>query len=243
MSFKLLGTSFGQDRDVALAPATHVWVGYLNILLGLLSGWSALTDRAQQQNIVGLCVVGAIFFLGLGTFVVARIQKDTTPPMVASIGWSHLTVTQGNAHRGEVALREIKRTLLYTDRYRTNYLYESDAGRKQLIPHSVVFKPEDATSVLALIEIRARLHRAGVDTREELAAAEAYVLAASLGKVPFAVATKATKKGETKVWLVETESDAPEALAKKCVLYVPSRRAAVVSESLGTTVEPLHGVD
>ena len=110
-------------------------------------------------------------------------------------------------------------------------------------PGIFLFTLEETTSALALIEGRASLLRAGVETREELAAAEAYLVAASLGGAPVAMATKATKKGATKVWLVATEADAAEALEKKCVLYAPARRAAAVAETLGTTVEQLHGVD
>lgn len=243
MSLKLLGTSFGQDREVALVPNAHVAVGYLCVAVGLFFGWSATTDRAAQKNIVELCIGMAIFLLGLGIFAVTRIGKDTKTPVVATIGWSHLTFTQGNAHRGEVALRDITRILAVSGCYATTYVYESDGGRRRLLPDRVVFKPEETTSALALIEGRASLLRAGVETCEELAAAEAYLVAASLGGAPFAMATKATKKGATKVWLVATEADAAEALEKKCVLYAPARRAAAVAEMLGTTVEPLHGVD
>ncbi len=133
MSLKLLGTSFGQDREVALVPNAHVAVGYLCVAVGLFFGWSATTDRAAQKNIVELCIGMAIFLLGLGIFAVTRIGKDTKTPVVATIGWSHLTFTQGNAHRGEVALRDITRILAVSGRYATTYVYESTGGADSCI--------------------------------------------------------------------------------------------------------------
>jgi hypothetical protein len=51
-------------------------------------------------------------------------------------------------------------------------LRSADGGRRQLLPARVLFKLEETTSALALIEGRASLLRAGVETREEFAVAE-----------------------------------------------------------------------
>jgi hypothetical protein len=100
----------------------------------------------------------------------------------------------------------------------------------------------DEAEFIAAFERRAALCREGVDSRDEMGAAEAYLAEAQTGSTLVAIAVKRAKKKRTYTAVLDP-SALGQAVAQGFTVYVPERTHRILSESTGAELRPPRGVD
>lgn len=195
--------------------------------------------RAMLFRIVGyglLAVAGWFVFSLRGLFVAKKLTLVVTSKRV------ELPVVPGRPRRG-ADLEDIRDVLVQSQGgRRQGLLLELRDGRK-LVLDALTLPAELESRVAQLIAVRSALRRAGVRSRRELAAAEAYLAARRQGATPFGV--RVAKGDDTHVGDVALVTAVDDAARDEGALYVPASAYAVLAQTGAATdnMKPLRGVD
>lgn len=220
-------------------------------MAGIGSGLIALSitpyfiDTEMMRG--SLMRVMALFLTAVGLFFLwsaLRIAGVAKLSVVVTSRDLQLPMTTPGEPAMRVDLEDIERVLTRTQNGRRQALvFETVSGESFMIA-AIMLPAEVEAAISRLVLRRAALCRAGIDSRSELAAAEAYLAALASSNRPFGVrVTKREGEGSREVHVLATRDEVDTA-KKGVVVYVPAPVFAVL-EGSGTArgFKPLRGVD
>jgi hypothetical protein len=249
MSLRRLEGRYGKDLEFALISSTSPFLVASCGIFGLGFVWLGTTDRAGAKNVAWLAWGLGLFFLVLAVLTLLRLVSHRQRPYVARVGartYTWCPADGGTGKHWQEELRRFDRTLVQTTRYARNLVVETDGRILSLFgPWSLAFADEE--KFITTLERRMRLCRAGADSRDEVACAEAYLEQQQAARTVLGIAVERAKKSRT-YWALDDRTDLEAALAQGLVAYVPERvhkALAELSESHDheKNLKPLRGVD
>lgn len=241
---------FGQDATFRLPNPKLRMLG-LGLFLVALGAAPFIIDKRDGR--AGLMmIVGAVLAAIGAWFLYTAIRLFGAKEGQATVTARELQITLPGAATRTLELESIVRVLHATrSGQRQHMLFETDDGKSLVLPAANTVA-EDETALGGMVLRRAGLRRAGVKTRAELAAAEAYLSSAAEGMTPFAVhvVTKGNAVMFVGVTLARDQLGFVEAGGltvdddMKRHLFVPEPVLAVLKgeEPLLAGAKPLRGV-
>lgn len=240
----LKSSSYGANIEFALVPFSSKALAAVCAGLGAVFVWVGTTERAAVKNVQWLAWGLGLFFVVLALLIFLQRYRQRQNPYVAVIGALRYTwrpANQSTGKRFEIDLGEVTRTLWLVDKYHRRLMVESHGKVLSLFGGWKLPEGDEARFIAAL-ERRAGLCRAGVDSRDEMGAAEAYLAESEAGRKPVAIAIK--RENKKRVYRSVTAADEiQEAVKQGFTVYVPERAHQVLAESIGPVLCPLRGVD
>jgi hypothetical protein len=204
-----------------------------------------IDDKGDPRGPVIRVLVSLVGFFGLWALwrTVALFRTKQLSVVVTS-RYLEMPVVSGRP-AVRAPLEDVERVMRQsTNGARQAIVFEISDGRKLTIG-ALMLPPGLETEICSLVMDRAALRKAGVDTRKELAAAEAYLDAARTSARPFGVqVSKAKSAGKREVVVLRTRDDV-DSDTKDAIVYVPAAVFAVLDQSGAATdnMKPLRGVD
>jgi len=203
-----------------------------------------MTERAAVKNVQGLAWGLGLFMIALASLTFLQRYRQKQKPYVAVLGalrYVWRPAKDGPGERFELELKDALRTLWLVDRYHRRLLVET-GGRTLSLFGSWKLEETDVPRFIAMFEQRAAMCRAGVDSREELGAAEAWLSETRASRPPAGIGVERKNK-RLAFWAATDEAALREALDRRMIVFVPERSHRLLSESIDSALRPLRGVD
>ncbi len=233
MSLRKLSSKYGADAVFAL-DVPPPWIAGLCLAVALFGFYSATTDRAAMKDSVGLAVGFGVFMLFLA-FVFYRLRSRAASQRArvrigATKFFSEHESGQGPVYY-EAALSEFTRGLVMTQGSATWILGErTDGGmRVTLVSQFQHLRGGTYPSFLEVFNRRAALCRAGVSSKPEMRAAEAFLNESARGASPFGIGVG--KQKPTTLWALESPDDLDAARREDLTVYLPERAYKAIGDA------------
>lgn len=236
---------FGEDVVFSL-PNPKWRTAALGAGFVVFSAFPYLFDDKDDARLMLLRVICPVLTLVGAWFLWRAVGLFRTEALsvVVTSRYLQLPVVRGaRPEDNRVPLEDIERVMSRSQNgYRQGLVFETSDGQKHTI--LAMMLPEHLEAAIGgLVLQRGALRRAGVTSREELCAAEAYLDAASRGERPFGVQVSRGKGKRSLVVLARRPGE--RAPKKGTVVYVPEQVLAVLGHAEGGSdhLRPLRGVD
>jgi hypothetical protein len=234
-------------RDVVLALPNPKWkvLGFA-LLIAVVAVVPYLIDDPSSGRIVLLRFLGPLLGLVALWMLWWAISLFRTEVIEVVVGSRYVDLPAArNKPARRIALEDIERVMRESMNHRRSTLYfELADGTKPGIP-ALMLPEEIEHQLVAVVLRRSALRKAGVDSRDELAAAEAYLETVATGARPFGVrVSRAEGKKKRSLTVLAARADVDRTAEEGGVVYIPASVHAVLASSGGSPddARPLRGV-